>query len=160
MKNFTVLACLLSLSMPVFGSSNFVSETIEEAYEIPVTIGVKGAMASTKVKTSSVILCYPNEREEIIFSDRKYGTYDTLRFRMPSLPSSDLGKSFFVYYDSNYVQVEEDKRARFRTEIVLPMPKVGEKVEKIRLYARTFYSEELTEWTQEGYVEVIISNAQ
>lgn len=159
MKNFTVLACLLSLSMPVLGSS-FEPDAVEEAYEIPVTIGVKGLMVSTNARTSSVILCYPNEREEIIFSDRKYGTGDNLRFRMPSLSSSDLGKSFFVYYDSDYVQVEEDKRARFRTEIVLPMPKVGEKVEKIRLYARTFYSEELTEWVKEGCAEVITSNAQ
>ena len=157
MKNFTILSCLLSVSMPVLGSSLSASETAEEAYDIPVTIGIKGIMASLECKTSSVILCYPDEEEVNVFSDCRQGTYENYRFRMPPFSSQDLGKPFYVYYASAYIQDEEMNQARYRTEIVTPMPKVGERIEKIRLYATTFYSQKLLKWTQKGRAEVILS---
>ncbi|HBN22416.1 MAG TPA: hypothetical protein DD412_04190 [Holosporales bacterium] len=67
MKNFIVLACLLSMSMPVLGSALSDSETIEEAYDIPVTIGIKGIMASIECNTSAVMLCYPDGKEVAVF---------------------------------------------------------------------------------------------
>ncbi len=157
MKNFTVIASLLSLSLPVLGSSLSDSETVEE-YQIPVTIGVSGPMAAVECKTAEVILCYPNGEEVIVFSGRNKGTYESVRFRLSSLSSEDLGKPFYVYYPSSYINDDLENRKRFRTEILISSPEGGEKVEKIRLFTSTFYSNRLMKWTGRGYAEIISSS--
>ena len=158
MKKFTVIASLLSLSLPVLGSSLSDSETVEE-YQIPVTIGVSGLMAAVECKTSEVILCYPNGEEVTVFSGRNKGTYEDHRFRLSSLSSEDLGKPFYVYYPSSYINDDLENSTRFRTEIIIPSPKDGERIEKIRLFTSTFYSNHLMKWTGRGYAE-IVSNSR
>lgn len=161
MKMFTALACFLFMSMPVLGSALSDSETIEEAYDIPVTIGVSGMMVTNQSKTSKVMLSHPNGSEIIVFNVSSQQECTKLPYNnVASLSSEDLGGAFYVYYPSDYILQDKENKKRFRTKIIIPEAPQGEKIEKILLHARTFYSDQSLEWIGEGYAELITSKAQ
>ena len=131
-----------------------------ESYKIPVTIGVSGMMVTNQSKTSKVMLSHPNGKEITVVKISSQEQGKNQRYNVASLSSEDLGKPFYVYYPSEYIQNREMNRERFRTEIEIPALKEGVIVEKIRLHALTLFSKELRKWVGEGYAEVITSNAQ
>jgi hypothetical protein len=118
MKVFTVFACLLSVSLPVLGSALSESEGMDsesegvESYKIPVTIGVSGMMVTNQSKTSKVMLSHPNGKEITVVKISSQEQGKNQRYNVASLSSEDLGKPFYVYYPSEYIQNREMNRER------------------------------------------------